>query len=288
MKILVTGANGQLGRELRTVLDRDFPGKAVYTDIEELDLTDEVALKRFVEANDINRIINCAAYTAVDRAEEDKALCFSVNVDAVRNIATVASEYGAKVIHISTDYVFDGRTYRPYNEADKVNPVSQYGSTKRQGETALIALAPDSIIIRTAWLYSPYGKNFVKTMLRLGSEQQELRVVADQIGSPTYAGDLAEAISKVLHSAQWVPGIYHFTNSGVASWYDFTQEIMRLSGNKTCTVKPIPTEDYPTVATRPFYSVLNTAKIRATYNVVTPYWVDSLEKCINRLKEINS
>ena len=191
MKILVTGANGQLGRELREVLERDFPGQAVYTDIDELDLTDELAVKRFVEANDISHIVNCAGYTAVDKAEEDKALCYRVNVEAVRNIANAASETGAKVIHISTDYVFDGRAYRPYNEADKVNPVSQYGTTKRQGETALIALAPDSVIIRTAWLYSPYGHNFVKTMLRLGSERNEIRVVNDQIGAPTYAGDLA-------------------------------------------------------------------------------------------------
>ncbi len=287
MRILVTGANGQLGRELRTVLDRDFPGQAIYTDIEELDLTDEPAVKRFVEANDISHIVNCAAYTAVDRAEEDKALCYKINVEAVRNIANAAFETGAKVVHISTDYVFDGRAYRPYNEADKVNPVSQYGTTKRQGETALIALAPDSIIIRTAWLYSPHGKNFVKTMLRLGAEQNEIRVVADQIGSPTYAGDLAEAVGKVLQSHQWVPGIYHFTNSGVASWYDFTQAILHLAGIKSCAVKPIPTEDYPTAATRPFYSVLNTSKIRATYNVETPYWVDSLAKCIERIKENN-
>ena len=284
MKILVTGANGQLGRELREVLERDFPGQAVYTDIDELDLTGELAVKRFVEANDISHIVNCAGYTAVDKAEEDKALCYRVNVEAVRNIANAASETGSKVIHISTDYVFDGRAYRPYNEADKVNPVSQYGTTKRQGETALIALAPDSVIIRTAWLYSPYGHNFVKTMLRLGSERNEIRVVNDQIGAPTYAGDLAEAIGKVLKSHQWVPGIYHFTNSGVASWYDFTQAIFRLGGVSGCSIIPIPTEDYPTAATRPFYSVLNTSKIRATYNVETPYWMDSLDKCITRLK----
>ncbi len=285
MKILVTGANGQLGRELRTVLERDFPGQTIYTDIEELDLTDEAAVKRFVADNDISHIVNCAAYTAVDRAEEDKALCHKINVEAVRNLANAAFESGAKVVHISTDYVFDGRTYRPYNEADKVNPVSQYGTTKRQGETALIALAPDSVIIRTAWLYSPHGKNFVKTMLHLGATQNEIRVVADQIGSPTYAGDLAEAIGKVLASHQWVPGIYHFTNSGVASWYDFTKAILEIAGVEGCNVKPIPTEDYPTAATRPFFSVLNTSKIRATYNAETPYWRDSLVKCIKRLKE---
>lgn len=285
MKILVTGANGQLGRELRAVLDRDFKDKALYTDISELDLTDEAAVASYVKDNDVTHIVNCAAYTAVDRAEEDKALCYKINVEAVRNLANAASEVGAKVIHISTDYVFDGKACRPYNEADKVNPVSQYGTTKRQGETALIALAPDSVIIRTAWLYSPHGNNFVKTMLRLGAERKELNVVADQIGSPTYAGDLAEAIGKVLSSHQWVPGIYHFTNAGVASWYDFTKAIHEMGGVKDCEVHPIPTEDYPTPAARPSYSVLDTSKIRATYNVTTPYWRDSLAKCINILKD---
>ncbi len=286
MRILVTGCNGQLGKELHNVLEKELPGKTIYTDIEQLDLTDAEPLKVFVEKNEITHIVNCAAYTAVDRAEEDKALCSKINVEAVRNLANAAGTVGAKVLHVSTDYVFDGKAFRPYNESDKVNPVSQYGTTKRQGETALIALAPDSIIVRTAWLYSPYGNNFVKTMLKLGRERTSLKVVADQISTPTYAGDLARAILAILTSHQWVPGIYHYTNSGVASWYDFTKAIHRLAGIEGCDVQPIPTEDYPTAAVRPFYSVLNTSKIKATYNVSTPYWMDSLEKCIEILNTL--
>lgn len=288
MKVLVTGCNGQLGHEMRNILEKEMPGKTIYTDIKELDLTDGDAVKSFVEKNEITHIVNCAAYTAVDKAEEDKALCHQINVDAVRNIANAASATGAKVVHISTDYVFDGKAYRPYSESDKVNPMSHYGTTKRQGETALIALAPDSVIVRTAWLYSPYGNNFVKTMIRLGRERKELRVVVDQIGSPTYAADLAAAVYKIIESHQWVPGIYHFTNSGVASWYDFTKAIHRIAGVTDCKVIPIPTEDYPTAASRPFYSVLNTHRLRTTYNVEIPYWVDSLEKCIACLKEEES
>lgn len=283
MKILVTGCNGQLGKEMKNILEAKLPGKTIYTDIEQLDLTNAKQVKEFVEQNDITHIVNCAAYTAVDRAEEEMALCAKVNVDAVRNIADAASAVGARVVHVSTDYVFDGKAFRPYLESDKVNPVSQYGTTKRQGETALIALAPDSIIVRTAWLYSPYGNNFVKTMLRLGKERKNIKVVADHIGSPTYAADLAAALMSIITSQQWVPGIYHFTNSGVASWFDFAKAIHRLGGVEGCEITPIPTEDYPTAAARPFYSVLNTSKIKATYNVETPYWVDSLEKCMKRI-----
>ena len=186
MKILVTGANGQLGTEMRNILEKECPGITLYTDIADLDLTDAKAVELYVVKNEVTHIVNCAAYTAVDKAEEDKALCAAVNVDAVKNIANAADSVGAKVIHISTDYVFDGTAHRPYRESDKVNPVSQYGTTKRAGETALIALAPDSIIIRTSWLYSPYGKNFVKTMIALGTERSELKVVSDQIGTPTW------------------------------------------------------------------------------------------------------
>ena len=210
----------------------------------------------------MTHIINCAAYTNVDRAEEDKLLCASINVNAVKNLAAAADQNGAKIIHISTDYVFDGKSYKPYNESDKVNPISQYGTTKRQGETSLLALAPNSIIIRTAWLYSPYGKNFVKTMLELGATRKELRVVCDQIGTPTYARDLADAIYAILSSQQWVSGIYHFTDEGACSWYDFTKSIMRIAGLKDCKVCPIPSEDYPTAAARPYYSVLNRSRIK--------------------------
>lgn len=284
MKILVTGANGQLGHELHNVLEAKFPGNTLYTDIQDLDLTDAKAVENYVTDNDISHIVNCAAYTAVDRAEEDKALCAAVNIDAVKNLANAADRCGAKIIHVSTDYVFDGKAFRPYKESDKVNPQSQYGNTKRLGETALLALSPDCIIIRTAWLYSPYGKNFVKTMVRLGREQKTLKVVADQIGTPTYALDLARAIFKILRSHQWVPGIYHYTDEGVCSWFDFTKAIHRIAGITGCDVRPIPTEEYPTAATRPFFSLLDKSRIRLTYDVETPYWIDSLEECIARIK----
>ena len=285
MKILITGCNGQLGNEMRNILEERIPGNTVYTDIAELDLTDGEAVKHFVADNGITHIVNCAAYTAVDRAEGEGAqLCHAINVDAVKNLATAASDTGAKVVHVSTDYVFDGTAHRPYNESDKVNPTSRYGSTKRKGEMVLLALCPDSIILRTAWLYSPYGNNFVKTMLRLGREKRELNVVADQIGTPTSAADLAEAIFTILRAPQWVPGIYHFTDEGVASWYDFTKAIHRIAGITGCDVRPCPTEDYPTPATRPAYSVLDKTRIKKTYDIAIPHWEESLERVIARLK----
>lgn len=283
MKILVTGSNGQLGNELRPLLETAFPGMVLFTDIEELDLTDSKAVEVFVLNNDITHIINCAAYTAVDKAEEEKMLCAHINTDAVKNIATAADANGAKVIHISTDYVFDGTNHRPYRESDKVNPISQYGTTKRKGETALLALSPEAIIIRTAWLYSSYGNNFLKTILRKSATNSELKVVSDQIGTPTYAKDLAKAIITILKSHQWVPGIYHFTDEGAASWYDFAKAIVRLAGRKT-EIRPIPTEDYPTAAQRPSYSLLDKSRIKATYGVQIPHWEDSLEECMAIMK----
>ena len=283
MKILVTGANGQLGRELRNVLESEIPGKTIYTDIAELDLTDAKGVDDFFKKNDISHVVNCAAYTAVDKAEEEKLECAAININAVKNLANAADAIGAKIIHISTDYVFDGTAHRPYKESDKVNPISQYGTTKRKGETALLALAPESIIIRTSWLYSPYGNNFVKTMLRLGAEQSKIKVVSDQIGTPTYALDLARAIYMVLMSHQWVEGIFHFSNEGVCSWYDFAKSIHRIARIDKCEIKPIPTEEYPTAASRPFYSVLDKTRIKATYGVKAPYWEDSLIECIKRI-----
>ena len=283
MKILVTGANGQLGRELRNVLESEIPGKTIYTDVAELDLTDAKGVDDFFKKNDISHVVNCAAYTAVDKAEEEKLECAAININAVKNLANAADAIGAKIIHISTDYVFDGTAHRPYKESDKVNPISQYGTTKRKGETALLALAPESIIIRTSWLYSPYGNNFVKTMLRLGAEQSKIKVVSDQIGTPTYALDLARAIYMVLMSHQWVEGIFHFSNEGVCSWYDFAKSIHRIAGIDKCEIKPIPTEEYPTAASRPFYSVLDKTRIKATYGVNAPYWEDSLIECIKRI-----
>ena len=283
MKILVTGANGQLGRELRNVLESEIPGKTIYTDVAELDLTDAKGVDDFFKKNDISHVVNCAAYTAVDKAEEEKLECAAININAVKNLANAADAIGAKIIHISTDYVFDGTAHRPYKESDKVNPISQYGTTKRKGETALLALAPESIIIRTSWLYSPHGNNFVKTMLRLGAEQSKIKVVSDQIGTPTYALDLASAIYMVLMSHQWVEGIFHFSNEGVCSWYDFAKSIHRIAGIDKCEIKPIPTEEYPTAASRPFYSVLDKTRIKATYGVKAPYWEDSLIECIKRI-----
>ncbi len=282
MKTLITGANGQLGTELHEILEREFPGQTLYTDVQELDLTNAKAVDSYVANNEITHIVNCAAYTAVDRAEEEKMLCAAVNTDAVKNLAMAADANGAKIIHISTDYVFDGTNHRPYRESDKVNPISQYGATKRKGETLLLALAPQAIIIRTAWLYSAHGNNFVKTMLRLADSQPEIKVVCDQIGTPTFARDLARAVVKVLQSHQWVPGIYHFTDEGAASWYDFAKAIFRIAG-KDVKVTPIPTEDYPTPASRPSYSILDRTRIKATYGIEIPHWEEALADCLRQL-----
>ena len=284
MKLLVTGSGGQLGRELQHLLDKEMPGAAAYTDKEQLDITDQKAIEDFLIKNEITHIVNCAAYTDVEKAEDEKLECSALNFLAVKNIAMAADANGCKVIHISTDYVFDGTSNRPYRESDKVNPISQYGTTKRKGETALIALAPESIIIRTAWLYSPHGRNFVKTMLRLFKSQPEVKVVCDQIGTPTYARDLAKAILKIVNSNQWVAGIYHFTDEGVASWYDFAKAIARISGNTGCKITPIPSEEYPQGASRPYYSVLDRTRIKATYGVEIPHW-ESLVDCLEKMEK---
>lgn len=286
MKILVTGSKGQLGNELHEVLEARRPGITTYVDREEFDITDRDAVEAFLRHGDFSHVINCAAYTAVDRAEDEKLACSAVNIDGISNIARVADDLGIRIIHISTDYVFDGRTYRPYTESDKVNPMSQYGTTKRKGETALLGLAPESIIIRTGWLYSPFGHNFVKTIIRHASAEHSLRVVSDQVGTPTYAADLAEAIATVVFAPQWVPGIFNFSNEGVCSWYDFAVAIIRHTGIE-CDVTPISTVDYPTTAERPHYSVLDKTRFKATFSAVIPHWEDGLERCLNRLN-INS
>ena len=283
MKILVTGAHGQLGRELHNILESTHPGLSVYTDIDTLDITDAQKVKSFIEQGAFSHIVNCAGYTNVDKAESEEGLCNKINSDAVRNIAMAASQTGIKVLHVSTDYVFDGKSYKPYRESDKVNPVSAYGTAKRKGEMVLLSMCPDAIIIRTAWLYSPFGHNFVKTMIRLGKERKTIGVVCDQIGSPTYALDLAEVISGILFARQWIPGIYHFTDEGVCSWYDFTKAIHQKAGITGCTVNPILTEDYPTPATRPHYSVLDKTFIKKIYGITIPYWADSLSRCIDRI-----
>ncbi len=283
MKILVTGANGQLGRELRSVLESRLPGVTTYTDINELDITNAKDVDEFMAGSEFTHIVNCAAYTAVDKAESDQTMCYRINADAVQNIASAASKHGVRVIHISTDYVFDGTAHRPYRESDKVNPVSAYGTSKRKGEMVLLSFCPDAIILRAAWLYSPHGHNFVKTMMKLGKERSELRVVCDQVGTPTYATDLAEVIIHILCARQWVPGIFHYSDEGACSWYDFTKAIHRIAGITDCKVVPVTTEDYPTPASRPPYSILDKTTIKKTYNIEIPYWEDSLQKCIARL-----
>ena len=285
--IIVTGANGQLGNSVRQWAEKYPQYIFVYTDIDTLDICDATAVKSFVKEKGADYIINCAAYTAVDKAEDDETLCARINQEAVQNLGEAAQEVGAKVIHVSTDYVFDVTNHVPYVETDATCPASVYGRTKLAGEQALLKVCPESfVIIRTAWLYSEFGNNFVKTMLRLGSEREQLLVVFDQVGSPTYAGDLAAAILTVLEQAEkggFVPGVYHFSNEGVCSWYDFAVKIMELGG-KTCQVAPIESKEYPAKANRPHYSVLNKAKIKTTYQVVVPHWETSLRKCIEAIK----
>lgn len=284
MKILVTGCLGQLGREMRHVLEESHPGITTYVDIDDLDLTNRGAVEEFLRSGDYSHVVNCAAYTAVDKAEEENIACAAVNTDAVTNIARLADELGLRIVHISTDYVFDGQTCRPYTESDKVNPLSQYGTSKRKGETALLGLAPDSVIIRTGWLYSPHGHNFAKTILKLSSKQPSLKVVCDQVGTPTYARDLAQAVCTVLFAPQWVPGIFNFSDEGVASWYDFAVAIQRLAGISSCPVIPVLSEDFPTVARRPFYSVLDKTRFKVTFGVSIPHWEASLKECLERIK----
>ena len=281
-KILVTGSNGQLGNELRVLLG----DRAVYVDRDDLDLTDRGAVERFMQTGDFSYVVNCAAYTAVDRAEEEKMACNRANKDIVENLARCAEELDYRIIHISTDYVFDGRTSRPYNEGDKPEPLSVYGTSKRIGETALLGLAPTSMIIRTGWLYSSFGKNFDKTVLSRGLAGKPLCVVADQIGTPTYAADLARFIVDKVIDGHWTPGIFHFSDEGVASWYDFAVAILEEAGMDP-NVTPIPTRDYPTAAVRPEYSVLDKSKVKAVYGIRIPHWRQSLRECLKKIDSSN-
>jgi dTDP-4-dehydrorhamnose reductase len=283
MIVLIIGSNGQLGNEIR-VASAQYPKfNYIFTDVAELDICDKAALETFVKANAVDAIVNCAAYTAVDKAEDDVDLCYKINRDAVRNIAEVAAAHNLKVIHISTDYVFDGTSHVPLTEDMSTAALGVYGKSKLEGEQELQTFCPISVIIRTSWLYSSFGGNFVKTMIKLGTERDNLNVIFDQVGTPTYAADLAEAILQVLSAASFVPGIYHYSNEGVCSWYDFTKRIHKLAC-VSCNVKPIETKDYPTRTPRPHYSVLNKSKIKSTYGIEIPYWEDSLERCINLLK----
>ena len=282
MNILVTGCNGQLGNEVQ-LLERENPQHTYFnTDVQELDITNQEAIEAFVEENDIDGIVNCAAYTAVDKAEENEALCQLLNAEAPAYLAHAMGRRGGWMIQISTDYVFDGTKHTPYVETDETCPNSVYGSTKLAGEQGVMANCKNSMVIRTAWLYSTFGNNFVKTMIRLGNEKPELGVIFDQIGTPTYAHDLAVAIFAAITKGI-VPGIYHFSNEGVISWYDFTKAIHRIAGIKTCKVRPLHTSEYPTPASRPHYSVLDKTKIKQTFGIEVPYWEESLAECIARL-----
>lgn len=288
--VLVTGANGQLGSELRrATADHNDILNFIFTDVAELDITDIQAVDEFVKNNKIRYIINCAAYTAVDKAEDDTELCYKINKDAVRNLGIAAANNQAKVIHVSTDYVFDGTGSRPYTESDQVCPKSVYGKSKQEGESALLEACADSIIIRTAWLYSIFGNNFVKTMIKLGKERESLNVVADQTGTPTNAADLAKAIVKILDyseaNSHFKAGIYHYSNEGITTWYNFTKAIHHDAGIKTCKVNPISTDQYPTRASRPQYSVLDKSKIKAAFGIQIPQWEDSLRVCITELSK---
>lgn len=290
MKIIVTGSKGQLGLSIQE-LSSGYPGLSfVFTDVEELDISDQDQVNTFLASEKPAVVVNCAAYTAVDKAEKEEALAEKINHHAVANLARACKKTGAKLIHISTDYLFDGNKSTPYHEKDIVRPQSVYGITKLEGETAILRSEIPSIIIRTSWLYSAYGNNFVKTMLRLGREREQLGVVSDQVGTPTYAGDLAKVLLDILQMAStdsknFVSGIYHYSNEGVASWYDFTKAIFENSPEITCMVNPIDTNAYPTPATRPAYSVLNKSKIKATFGVSIPYWRDSLKLCLIKLRK---
>lgn len=280
--ILITGANGQLGNEMRLLAGENEGYNYFFTDVAELDICDERAVMDFVACHQIDIIVNCAAYTAVDKAEDNQDLCNRLNAVAPGFLAKAVATRNGYLVQVSTDYVFDGTAHIPYKEDQPTCPNSVYGITKLAGEQEALKYCSNTMVIRTAWLYSSFGNNFVKTMIRLGKEKESLGVIFDQIGTPTYARDLAAVIFTAINKGI-VPGIYHFSNEGVCSWYDFTKAIHRLSGITTCHVKPLHTEDYPTKAVRPHYSVLDKTKIKETYGVEVPYWMDSLTECIEKL-----
>ena len=289
MNILVTGCNGQLGNEI-LLLEKEYSQHHWFnTDIAELDITNKTDIRTFVKDNNIDGIINCAAYTAVDKAEANVELCIKLNTDAPGYLAEVIEEHQGWLIQISTDYVFDGTKHTPYTEYDATCPNSVYGTTKLAGEQAAKAACQRTIIIRTAWLYSTFGNNFVKTMIRLGREKEALGVVFDQIGTPTYAHDLATAIlTMIQHGSATdmlsLAGTYHYSNEGVCSWYDFTKAIHRLAGISGCNVRPIHTAEYPTPASRPPYSVLDKTKIKQALRIAIPHWETSLEECMKTIE----
>ena len=283
MNILVTGANGQLGTHFR-LLSPQSRHDWCFTDVEELDITDAGAVNSFVDSHAVRLIVNCAAYTNVDRAESDEATALRINADAVGIMADVMHRVGGTLIHFSTDYVFGGnRNNTPCTEQEPANPTGAYGRTKLAGEQA--ACRCRHLIFRTSWLYSEYGKNFLLTMLRLTAEKPELRVVFDQVGTPTYAGDLAQAVFKIIESGDYAEheGVYHFANEGVCSWYDFTHEIARQSGHTACRILPCHSDEYPSPVKRPAYSVLDKTLFKQTFHQEIPYWTDGVRRCLNNL-----
>ena len=283
MNILVTGANGQLGNEMQVLARENLQHTYFFTDVQELDICDEQAVYAYVSEHKIDIIVNCAAYTAVDKAVDNVELCDKLNNIAPGYLARAAQANGAAMIQVSTDYVFDGTAHIPYTEEEPTCPASVYGSTKLAGEQNVMDHCEKAMVIRTAWLYSIYGNNFVKTMIRLGQERDSLGVIFDQIGTPTYANDLAQAIFAAINKGV-VGGIYHFSDEGVCSWYDFTIAIHRLAGIASCKVKPLHTADYPAKAPRPHYSVLDKTKIKDTFGIEIPHWEESLKRCINQLR----
>lgn len=282
--ILITGCNGQLGNEMQLQAKAHPEFNFFFTDVKELDITDEQAVTNFIHDNVIDCVVNCAAYTAVDKAEADEARADMLNHVAPGFLARAVGRQGGCMVHVSTDYVFDGTAHIPYREDAATCPDTVYGRTKLAGEKAVMEECPRTAIVRTAWLYSTFGNNFVKTMLRLGREKEQLGVIFDQIGTPTYARDLATAIFAILTQGV-VPGIYHFSNEGAISWYDFTKAIHRIAGITTCRVRPLHTEEYPTPAARPHYSVLDKTKIKETYHIEIPYWEESLADCVRLLEK---
>ncbi len=285
--VLVTGSNGQLGHELQALSKHiNSPFRFIYTDVEQLDITDKNQVMHFVNEYSIEYIINCAAYTAVDKAESDEEAAYRINYEGIKNLSEASAEVGAKLIHISTDYVFDGSSSTPYKEDDECNPLSVYGKSKLMGEQAIREYAKEWIIIRTSWLFSQYGSNFVKTMLRLMTEKDELNIVSDQSGTPTYAADLAEMILVILDEAEWHTGVYHFSNSGETTWYDFASEIQRMAKLQNCTLHKVTTEQYKTAAQRPMYSVFDKSKIENKYSVVIPLWENALERVVTKISNL--
>lgn len=295
MHILVTGANGQLGNEMR-IVTKGSKDQYIFTDVVEvegqqttiLDITDLDSIRAMVKENDVKVIVNCAAYTNVDKAESDQEFCELLNAKAPENLAIAMKEVNGLLIHVSTDYVFGGDPYNtPCKEDQKGTPTGVYGLTKLHGEQNILKSGADYLIFRTAWLYSEYGKNFVKTMLNLTSTKPQLKVVFDQVGTPTYAYDLAKAIYNIIENRKYKGniGIYHYSNEGVCSWYDFTKMIAELAGNTNCDIRPCHSEEFPSPVKRPAYSVLDKTKVKETFGISVPYWTDSLKKCINNIKK---